>query len=123
MRRVEGRQLLKGVVEASEAYLGGRPRYGRSVRAYWSKKIMLVGAVERGGRVSVRIAESKSRGAVYKALVDMVKRGAKLFTSQYNFFTLLGWYFLHRRRKFALSGIENFWDSVKWGYYATHHRL
>ena len=43
-------QLLYGIVEADETYIGGKPRWGqRSKRGRGTKKTPVAGAVERGG--------------------------------------------------------------------------
>ncbi len=120
MQRAEGKELLTGIVEAGEAYLGGKPRYSKSVRAYWTKKTMLVGAIEHGGRVAVRVGTSKSSGAVYEALKDMIKRGTRLITTRHNLFKLL-WIFDHQPRATPLRQIGLFFESVKRAYYCTHH--
>lgn len=121
MQRIEGRELLTGIVEAGEAYLGGKPRYSKSVRAFWTKKVMLVGAIEHGGRVAVRVGYSKSSDAVYEALKEMIKRRSRLITTRHNFFKMLDWYWDHQPRKSPLRQIGLFFESVKRAYYCTHH--
>ena len=49
--------LLKGIVEADETYVGGKPRYRKkreiekSKKGRGTKKVPVVGAVQRGGKV------------------------------------------------------------------------
>src|SRR5437763_9777078 len=60
----EGGQPLSGKVEIDETYIGGRPRYANAPgRGRGSKgKAVVVGAVERGGRVVARhVPDSKGR--------------------------------------------------------------
>ncbi len=53
------RHLLQGILEADETYLGGKPRKGNrreddkpAPKGHGTKKRLIVGAVERGGRVT-----------------------------------------------------------------------
>ena len=55
MTQAEHRNLLMGIVEMDECYVGGKPRRGSGgeppKRGRGTKKTPVVGAVERGGRV------------------------------------------------------------------------
>lgn len=77
----EDRQLLEGVVEMDECYIGGKPRKG-SIQ--W--KIPVVGIVERGGRVKAKAARDKVLTA--KKLASMVRekvdiKNATVMTDEY----------------------------------------
>lgn len=60
-------KLLHGIVEADETYIGGKPRKGgpkggsgnieKPKRGRGTKKIPVIGAVERGGKVVARVAK------------------------------------------------------------------
>lgn len=59
MRQQAGRDLLTGIVEMDETYIGGKPRKGRggsgtSKRGRGTDKTPAIGAIERGGNVSAR---------------------------------------------------------------------
>ena len=66
MTQVEHRNLLTGIVEMDETYVGGKPRKGTGKKGATSKrgrgtdKAPVVGAVERGGRVTAK-AVSKGK--------------------------------------------------------------
>lgn len=60
----EESELLQGIVEADETYIGGKPRKGNrrdddkpNKRGRGTKKIPVIGAIERGGRVVARVAD------------------------------------------------------------------
>jgi transposase-like protein len=60
-------ELLTGIIEADEAYFGGRGSrnpFGR--RASAAGKATVLGAVERGGRVRVRMSDRGKKGQVSK---------------------------------------------------------
>ena len=56
-------KLLQGIIEADEAYIGGRPRKRNrrkddppNKRGRGTKKTPVIGAVERGGEVKAQVA-------------------------------------------------------------------
>lgn len=56
-------KLLQGIIEADDAYIGGKPRKSNkgsdnepSKRGRGTKKTPIIGAVERGGNVVARVA-------------------------------------------------------------------
>lgn len=60
-------RLLHGIVEADETYVGGKPRKGNrrdddknkpNKRGRGTKKVPVIGIVERGGRVVAKVAEA-----------------------------------------------------------------
>jgi len=64
----EGEDMLRGIVEVDETYIGGKVR-GKG-KAYKGNKTMVLGAVERGGRVRLKALEG---GPTKKALKGFVK--------------------------------------------------
>ena len=61
---MEQAELLHGIVEADECYIGGKPRKGNnrdddkpSKRGRGTSKLPVVGVVERNGRVAAKPAE------------------------------------------------------------------
>ena len=60
--------LLRGIVEADETYVGGKPRKrnrrsdggGSAPRGRGTSKTPAIGAVERGGKVVARVADNLS---------------------------------------------------------------
>lgn len=81
---------LSGVVEADECYIGGRPRYrGVSKRGRGTRKIPVVGAVERGGKVSVRAVDTVSRATVLPFLTERIEEGTEVYTDELNVYDVL----------------------------------
>lgn len=52
---------LRGIVEADETYVGGAQHGGKRGRALTGNKMLILGAVERGGKVRVRMSRRVSR--------------------------------------------------------------
>ena len=74
------RHLLQGIIEADETYLGGKPRKGNkreddkpAPKGRGTNKRLIVGAVERGGRVTARTATSVSGKTLLKFIKDTVE--------------------------------------------------
>jgi transposase-like protein len=91
------RELLTGVVEMDETYIGGKPRKGntgssgqdggnKSQRGRGTKKTPVIGMLERGGRVKTQVVKKTDLTA--KKLAALVRRNvdtenAILHTDQY----------------------------------------
>ena len=59
------KHFLKGIVEMDETYVGGKPRRNKDddnppKRGRGTKKVPVVGAVERGGKVIARVVDDLS---------------------------------------------------------------
>jgi len=71
----EQRNLLTGLVEMDETYIGGKPRKGSGQhhrRGRGTKKTPVVGIIERGGRVTA--SPAKNGQLTTKNLADLVRR-------------------------------------------------
>ena len=72
----ESGELLSGIVEADETYIGGRRRFpagtSRQDRALgrMDNKTIVLGAVQRGGRVRLRVAPDATHESVHGFLKD-----------------------------------------------------
>jgi transposase-like protein len=81
----EGAPLLTGIVEADETYVGGKPRirhHGRhaqqiAAQERMDNKTVVLGAVERGGEVRLRVAPDASSESVKGFLADVVADDAE----------------------------------------------
>jgi transposase-like protein len=62
---------LKGIVEADETWHGGK-RTGVGSGPYNSRKKVVIGAVERGGQVRLRLAAGRDRGTLHRFLKEVV---------------------------------------------------
>ena len=97
MAQVDEAQLT-GIIEADETFVGGAPRYpqrdarGKVKRGMVpGRKAIVLGAVERGGRIRLRIAPDR-RGATIKAfLKDAVADEAEaIFTDEFRSYRGIG---------------------------------
>ena len=70
MTQAEQRNLLTGIVEMDEVYIGGKPRKGNrkdhaqpAKRGRGTDKVPVVGAIERGGKVTAKVVNKESMKA------------------------------------------------------------
>lgn len=134
-------ELLHGIVEADETYIGGKPRKGnkreddkRGPGGRGTKKTPVVGVVERGGRVIATPPEAGDLSA--KGLSNFIRRfvspaGTLLITDEWR-----GYSSMHRVMPHATinhkiryadgtthtNTIEGFWSLVKRAWYGQHHQ-
>jgi len=87
----EGEAPLSGVVEADETYLGGKltrtfparndGRPGPPRGTNWrDNKTVVLGAVERGGRVRLQVAPNAEKRTIHKFIEGVVSPDADLYT-------------------------------------------
>lgn len=133
-------QLLFGIVEADETYVGGKPRKGNkreddtpNKRGRGTKKVPVIGAVERGGRVVAKVAEPGDLSAkgISKFIAKFVDAaGSVLITDEYAGYNRVDETMLHAVVNHAYeyangivhtNTIESFWALVKRAWYGSHH--
>lgn len=135
--------LLHGIVEADETYVGGKPRRhnrredgnidGTGASGRGTKKIPVIGAVERHGRVVAKVArhvELSNRGLA-KFISQFVDTAATLLITDewagYNQIaaTMRSARINHKVRyadgQTHTNTIEGFWALVKRAWYGQHH--
>jgi len=113
--------ILKGELEADEAYFGGK-RKGKRGRGAGGKT-MVFGILERGGKVSVSIVQDVSAESLMTETVKRVRRGSIVYTDKwrgYDSLMFCGYKHLnidHRYKfkqgKVYINGIEGFWSFAK----------
>lgn len=136
-------ELLHGIVEADEVYIGGKPRKGNyrdtdgdkpSKRGRGTKKTPVVGVMERGGRVVAKPFDRKK--LTTKGLRSFITRfvdveGSLLMTDEYSGYRGMEKVMTHAtiNHSFEYSNgiihtnsIEGFWSLVKRAWYGSHHR-
>ena len=138
----EDKELLQGIVEADETYIGGKPRKANrrdddkpAKRGRGTKKMPVIGAVERGGRVVARSAVEPGaltgRGIVkfFKENVDA--EGSLLITDEYKAYNAMNPIMRRAVVKHSeryvdgdthTNTIEGFWSLVKRAWYGSHHK-
>lgn len=146
MAETEQRSLLQGVVEMDETYIGGKPRKGnigsggqgggdKSTRGRGTKKIPVVGMVERGGNVKAMVTrhdrlKSKHLSALVRANIDI--SNATLITDEYAGYIGIKNFMEHKtinHRHWYVDGnthtnsIESFWALLKRGIVGQYHKV
>jgi transposase-like protein len=130
--------MLRGVVEADETYIGGK-RKGRGHMEGWRNKTVVLGAVERGGQVRLRVDRRGHSQTTAKAveafLRDVVADDAEaIFTDQSSLYARIGdqdtrhesvdhgkmeWI----RGDVSTQGIESAWSLLKRSIVGSYHQL
>jgi transposase-like protein len=135
---------LSGHVEADETFVGGKPResYRRQVArrgwnmqtAYWDRKAVVFGAVERKGRIRAQVVPN-SRGATVQAKVrEYVVPESILYTDDYKGYRKFGATgYTHRRINHSariyvdgdvhMQTIEGFFGLFKSGVRGAYHAV
>ena len=133
-------RLLYGIVEADETYVGGKPRKGNkrdddtpNKRGRGTKKVPVIGAVERNGRVVARVANpgDLSANGISNFIARFIdKAGTILITDEYKGYSRVSETMLHavicHAEAYAdgithTNTIESFWAIVKRAWYGSHH--
>ena len=143
MKQSEQRDLLTGIVEMDETYIGGKPRKGSSgdgpdgshLRGRGTKKSPVVGAAERGGRVTAKVTKKgQLNGRNLRAFVrDRVDtRNASLITDEYPGYIGMNKVLPHaviNHSRWYVDGalhtntIEGFWALLKRGMFGQFHSV
>jgi transposase-like protein len=135
-------ELLHGIVEADETYVGGKPRKSNkrgdgdthaNKRGRGTKKVPVVGVVERRGRVVARVAQlgDLSTKGLYKFIMRFVDTaGSLVITDEWSGYNELAGSMSHaciNHKAAYVDGethtntIEGFWALVKRAWYGSHH--
>ncbi len=134
------KRLFHGIVEMDETYIGGKPRKGNNAqttgkakRGRGTKKMTVVGIVERHGNVVTEVfgnrpANGKNLKGFYQRAVDAAS--AILMTDEWAGYKNFGHFTQHHavNHKVAYvvgdthtNTIEGFWSLVKRSWYGQHH--
>ena len=132
--------MLHGIVEADETYVGAKPRKGNrrdddgpgAPRGRGTRKTPVIGAVERGGKVSARVASDLTGRGILRFLTETVDpAGTILITDEYRAYqTAARGHFTHAVINHSVSyadgdthtnTIEGFWSLLKRAWYGSHH--
>jgi transposase-like protein len=127
---------LSGEVEADETLIGGQARtYPKRTRAeHLARKSSVFAAVERGGRVKVRVMPEGRAGRAVEANVrQFVLPGSVVYTDEFSGYFGLGGSYVHRRiphfAKVYVQGtthtqtVEGFFGLVKNGIRGVYHSV
>ncbi len=134
------RELLTGIVEMDETYIGGKPRKGGNggeplKRGRGTKKAPVVGMIERGGKVVAKPVKKaklnmKSLNALVRETVDT--KNAVLITDEYKGYIGIKQFMPHEvinHTQWYVDGdvhtnsIESFWALLKRGIVGQYHKV
>ena len=143
MTQKEQRDLLTGIVEMDETYVGGKPRKGtkgdgpsgQHRRGRGTSKTPVVGAVERGGKVTAKATDkTKLHGTDLRAFVReyINTSSTDLITDEYKGYLGMGKVLPHaviKHQEWYVDGdihtntIEGFWALLKRGMFGQYHSV
>jgi transposase-like protein len=132
-------EMLAGIIEADETYVGGKLRTGSPRANPLANKTMLFGALERGGELRVRVGThgtKKGAGPLIRAFLDdAVADGAiAIYTDEAQWYASVGdddtrhetvdhsakeWV----RGDVTTNGIESAWSLLKRSIVGSYHQL
>ena len=128
---------LTGTVEVDETYLGGKPRVHHTKReaARFRDKVIVLGAIERGGKLRVRMSPSAKKGAIKSFLGDVVADNASaIYSDEFRSYDWVGdedtvhESVNHRRREYVrgivhTNTIESAWSLFDRAVIGAYHQL
>jgi transposase-like protein len=124
-------EQLKGTVEVDETYIGGR--YDRRRKRGPYEKQVVMGLIERDGRVEARPIPTPSKKILVGVVQERVAPGAKVYTDELAAYKSVGKTHQHEtvshialewvRGDVHTNGIENFWSLFKRGLIGSFHKV
>ena len=139
MIETKQRELLQGIVEMDETYIGGKPRKGSGgeplKRGRGTKKVPVVGMIERNGKVKAKAIKNhkldhKTLKALVRANVDT--SNTTLITDEYKGYIGMGRIVNHEvvnHQAWYVDGykhtnnMEGFWALLKRGITGQYHKV
>jgi len=130
--------LLKGIIEADETYIGGKPPKENkkedrepAPRGRATSKTTVVGAVERGGEVAAQVVENLTGRTILEFIRKVVNvKESELITDEYRgyqqFASIMKPEVINHQVQYVegdkhTNTIEGFWSLLKKAWYGTHH--
>jgi len=127
---------IDGIAEIDETFIGGKARNmhkaerARKITGTGGKdKTVVVGALERGGKIRATVAADRSRRTLHGFVREHVADGATVYTDALPSYTGLESDYRHETVDHAVeyvsgqvhsNGIENFWSLLKRGLHGTY---
>lgn len=142
MTEPEQRNMLQGMVEMDETYVGGKPRKSadptnekKAKRGRGTSKIPVVGMIQRGGKVKAKVMRlpkltKKVLSAIARANIDTAV--STLITDEYSGYNDIIKFMSHETVNHQVNfvdgnwhtnNIESFWALFKRGLIGQYHQL
>jgi len=127
-----------GPVEIDETFIGGKARnMHKSKKQRFHAvgmqgghgKTVVIGALQRGGKIKTRVIEDRKNPNVHSAVRDFVESGSAIMTDEFNAYYDLRSEYAHQvvnhLEKYVdgqvhVQGVENFWSLLKRGLGGTY---
>lgn len=140
MLRKKAPQMLSGMVEGDEAYIGGKEKFkhrskhtpdtrGRSIKT----KAVVLGLIERGGKVKAIKVDDSKQSTMQPLIRKHVAKGSRLVTDEWTAYQGLNLHYAHcvirhRDKQYVVgdihtNNIENFWSHLKRAIIGVYHQV
>jgi transposase len=121
---------LSGTVEIDETFIGGT----RRMSSKFDNKGIVLGMVERNGRVRVKHVDDRSDYTLLKSIRKNVRKGSRIMTDELSAYKKIGKQgykrhsVIHSKREYVRGNvhtntIEGFWGQFKRSVHGTYHSV
>lgn len=120
-------------IEVDETFIGAKARnvhmHKRAEKLGMANKAMVLGVLERGGRVTARVAKDRKASAICHIVREHVVPQTQVFTDKLLSYKELSSDYAHEvidhaegyvRGQVSTNGLENFWSLLKRGLHGTY---
>lgn len=132
--------LLQGIIEADETYIGGKNKNRHKDKKTTGgqgrggdDKTPVFGMVERDGKVKAKTVKNVKKATLQKIIMEHVKKGSTVMTDEWVAYKGLDKKYAHKVINHGIAEyvngdiytntIENFWSMFKRGFIGQYHQL